>query len=224
MKEKNDSKASEDKTPQSEYQKKVFISTFSMIAKLASVDGKVTKDEVQLIEKFMESGLGLEHQRKAFAIQIFNEAKVSKEPFETFAKQYAELLEEKPKMLEWMIEVMIKISSIDGKLSESEEKLIRSASNIFLIPKEKLEQLIEKYLKAGVTLENSPYRVLLLKEGATDEEIESSYKKLCKEYSPSRIVELGLPQEFVELAETKFRQIQTAYKSILERRGIPHAS
>ena len=62
--------------------------------------------------------------------------------------------------------------------------------------------------------------MLNVKENARDDEVKEQCKKLSEQYNPTRIVELGLPEEFVTLAEDKFREIMQAYKALKADRGF----
>ena len=54
-----------------------------------------------------------------------------------------------------------------------------------------------------------PYRVLNVPRDASVEEINSAYRKLAAKYHPDKVTHLG--EEFKELAETRFKEIQAAY-------------
>jgi DnaJ like chaperone protein len=55
---------------------------------------------------------------------------------------------------------------------------------------------------------------------ASDEEIKKHYRTLVKEFHPDRIAAKGLPDEFTDFAESKFREIQEAYEAVKKARGI----
>ena len=228
-------------------QRDIFIATFSMLSKLASADGTVSKDEIQIIDRFMKNVLALDAERRAFAIQVFNDARRSDKDFQEFARDYYELLNGKPKMLEWMIDIFLQVSCSDKEYDESEKALIESAYKIFGISDVRYQELRSKYFKkpagsssaqsqsqsqaqgqgkaegqasAPKSDTKSAYAVLKLPESATVEEIQAQSKKLSADYNPTRIVELGLPEEFVTLAEEKFREIMSAYKQLKTDRGF----
>ena len=48
-----------------------FVGAFSMLAKLAQADGRVTKEEIKSIEGFMEKDLRLDAQGRHAAVNIF---------------------------------------------------------------------------------------------------------------------------------------------------------
>ncbi|MEE4608141.1 MAG: DnaJ domain-containing protein [Desulfobacteraceae bacterium] len=63
-----------------------------------------------------------------------------------------------------------------------------------------------------------PYRVLGLSANATAEEIHRAYRQLAAKYHPDKVAHLG--EEFRRLAEQRFKEIQSAYQMIKQRRGI----
>lgn len=57
-----------------------------------------------------------------------------------------------------------------------------------------------------------PYEVLGVSPTATHDEIHSAYRKLVNQYHPDKVAHLG--QEFQELAEKRFKEIQKAYQQV----------
>jgi DnaJ like chaperone protein len=55
---------------------------------------------------------------------------------------------------------------------------------------------------------------------SSDAEIKKRYRELVQAYHPDKISSKGLPDEFVQLAHEKFREIQSAYEEIKKERGI----
>ena len=66
--------------PQFEYAEKTqaafFISLFSILGKISKIDGVVTKDEIAVVQDFI-NGLPIDETEKQFARQVFSEAKNS---------------------------------------------------------------------------------------------------------------------------------------------------
>ena len=58
--------------------------------------------------------------------------------------------------------------------------------------------------------QQDPYKVLGLARGASEKDIKQAYRRLATQYHPDKVAHLG--DEFKELAEKRFREIQEAYE------------
>lgn len=193
-----------------------FVATFSMLAKLAQADGRVSPEEIQTIEDFMSQELNLSLESKRFAVEIFETALRSETPFQDFATQFYHHFHHQPQLLDLMIDVLLRVSIADSTFSDSEQRLISSAAQIFNFSEQKYEELKSRY---GLGC-NKYYAILGTDNNATNEEIKKQYRKLVKEYHPDRIASKGLPEEFNQFAHDKFREIQEAYDAVKQERGI----
>jgi DnaJ like chaperone protein len=193
-----------------------FVATFSMLAKLAKVDGHISPEEIQTIEDFMARDLNLNPESRRFAAQVFETAIESPMSFQDFAGQFYRHFQQQPQLLDLMIDVLFRLSVADGHLSTSEESLIRSAAAIFNFGERKYNELKSRYAPDSERY----YAILETDSRATNEEIKKQYRKLVKEYHPDRIAAKGLPEEFTKFANDKFREIQQAYDAVKQERGI----
>ncbi len=193
-----------------------FIATFSMLAKLAKADGRVSKDEIDSINKFMLEDLSLDPQSRMVAMNIFNAAMNSPESFEDFAAQFYGQFYAQPQLLELMIDILLRVSVADGQMSAGEENLILSAVRIFNFSDDAYQMLKSRYVQAF----EKYYAILQSSKHDSDEHIKKQYRRLAMEYHPDRIISKGLPEEFNRLAHDKFREIQEAYEIVRKKRGI----
>lgn len=60
-----------------------------------------------------------------------------------------------------------------------------------------------------------PYEILGISRDATMEEIKLAYKKLAGKYHPDKVLHLG--DEFKNLAEKRFKEIQGAYQELTQK-------
>lgn len=202
-------------TEQEQLQKAIFVSTFSMIAKMAGADGMVRKIEVEAVDRFMTNVLKLNQQRRAFAIRVFNAARSSPKTFEDFARQYKRQLQNNPEMYEWMVDVLLRISLADEVFSDAEEQILTKACEIFDVDLERCRQLVQK--RAG-SLISAAYKAIGCDPEISDEDLEEHYEKLTAKYDPEKVIAMGLPEEFVEVAKAKHEAIARAYRSIIAER------
>jgi DnaJ like chaperone protein len=63
------------------------------------------------------------------------------------------------------------------------------------------------------------YGVLGIERSASDEDVKKAYRRLISQHHPDKLVSRGLPQEMLDLARDKAREINTAYDLIKETRG-----
>ena len=74
-----------------------FISIFSILGKLAKIDGVVTADEISVTQGFINS-LPIREGEMAFAKKVFREAKDSKYTIEDFAVQFYQINRQRPEL------------------------------------------------------------------------------------------------------------------------------
>ncbi len=60
--------------------------------------------------------------------------------------------------------------------------------------------------------QRDPYTVLKVDRQASQKEIREAYLELANQYHPDKVMHLG--EEFKELAENRFKEIQMAYESL----------
>ncbi len=72
---------------------------------------------------------------------------------------------------------------------------------------------------AQADLAKNPYRVLGVSETISDEALKEAYHQIGRETHPDRLFALGLPKEYVELANEKMARVNDAYRRIAQHRG-----
>lgn len=191
-----------------------FVSTFSMLAKLTKADGRLSSEEIDAIEAFAAHDLNLSPASREVAFNIFNTALDSPASFEDFAIQFYARFRNQPQMIDMMIDILLRVSVADGKLTVAEESLILSAVQIFNMPQSRYEQIKSHYWASS----DKAYRILGCQRSDSNEEIKRRYRHLVQSYHPDKIAGKGLPDEFNQLAHEKFREIQAAYEDIKKER------
>ncbi len=59
---------------------------------------------------------------------------------------------------------------------------------------------------------DDPYKILGVRRDASAEEIKKAYRQLANKFHPDKVLHLG--EEFRELAEKRFKEIQKAYQEL----------
>jgi len=202
--------------PGEETQLTFFVAAFSMLAKLAKADGRISREEIDAVNKFMIYDLNLDPESRRFATNIFNTAIESKDNFIDYATQFYNQFRSQYQMLDLMIDILVRVSLADGVLNPSEEKLIQTAVGIFNLSDDQYRKVRSRY----VTESERYYAILGCDVNDSDQHIKQQYRKLVSDYHPDKIASKGLPEEFTKFANDKFREIQEAYEVVKKERGI----
>ena len=192
-----------------------FISLFSILGKLSKIDGVVTKDEIAVVQAFIK-GLPIDETEKQFARQIFNEAKNSTYQIDDIAIQLYQTVKGQPALLISYFDLLFRIVAADGTFHPAEESALKRVKEIFNISDDQYEDLKAAYFDDL----DKYYKILNCTPESTNEEIKSSYKKMVKDFHPDTIISKGLPEEFIEFASSRFREIQESYEKIRQERNF----
>jgi len=187
-----------------------FTATFAMLGKIAKADGNVCELEIKVVQDFMRQRLNLDAAARQFAIGIFNEAKDNDTSFEQYARQFGQIFSHDPQLRMLFYELLFAVAMADGKLHPAEDVLLREAPAYIGLHGNVYETVRRQF----VSDLSQHYAMLGLQDGADLAEVKKAYRKLASEYHPDKVVSKGLPDDFIEFAESKFRDINEAYESI----------
>ena len=192
-----------------------FVSLFSILGKLSKIDGVVTRDEIAVVQDFINN-LPMTELEKQFARQVFNEAKNSPYSIEDFAIQLYQAAQMQPALLISFFDLLFKIVAADGIFHPAEEAALRRVREIFKISNKQFEDIKAVYFKDI----DKYYKILNCTPDSSNQEIKSNYKKLVKDFHPDTIVSKGLPEEFIDFASNRFREIQESYEKVRQERNF----
>ena len=192
-----------------------FISLFSILGKLSKIDGVITKDEIAVVQEFINR-LPVDETQKQFARQVFREAKNSPYRIDDFAIQLYQAVQSQPTLILSYFDLLFRIVAADGTLHPAEETALRRIKEIFNISDTQYEDIKAVYFNDL----DKHYKILNCTPESTNEQIKSNYKKLVKDFHPDVIISKGLPQEFIEFASNRFREIQESYEKIRQERNF----
>ena len=219
----------------------VFMETlFSMLGRLAAADGRVSREEEQVFRNVVVNELRITDPASVqSALNIFRRAAEGSTPLGEYARRAADTFRNRPQMLELMLIIMIRVAAAEGGLHPEEDRLMREASAVFGFRGDAYESLKSRYglgrqgrtggrgsgasgggysggFAGGL---KSSYDVLGVSESASEADVKKAYRKKVSEYHPDKIAAKGLPEEFTELANSKFQEIQKAWDTIREAKG-----
>ena len=189
-------------------QQQIFaISLIILTAKLAKVDGYVSKEELVAVKEKLKIP---EHEISQVG-KIFNKAKEDSLGYEPYAQQIAQIYGRNSAVLDEVINILFYIAEADGTVSDSEVNYIKNVSTIFGLNTNQFEGIREA--RVGSHKQN-PYIILGCNPNDDLQTIRKKYLKLSKEHHPDVLMIKGLPKEFVMESEKKLAAINFAYDKI----------
>ena len=183
------------------------IALIILTAKLAKVDGQVSKEELIAIKNKLKIP---EHEIDQVG-KIFNKAKEDSLGYEPYAQQIAQIYRNNLAVLDEVINILFYIAEADGKVSESEIAMIKNIAVIFGISQSQFEGIRES--RKGSDKLN-PYIVLGCSSNDDFKTIRKKYLQLSKEHHPDVLVSKGVPIEVIEESKKKMRAINSAFDQI----------
>ena len=198
----------------SEQKEQIFAtSVIALSAKIAKADGNISKSEILAFKKIFEFP---KEDEKAIS-EIFNSAKENIEDYKEIAKQVFDVFRNEKSLLLELLNSLFSIAYADGDLHYKEEIILLEISKIFSFSKSEFDSISNihssKNSEEFYNINNS-YKILGVTKNSSTEQISIKYKELVKEYHPDRLQGMGLPKEFIELANQKLTAINKAYNDI----------
>ena len=189
-------------------QQQIFaISLIILTAKLAKVDGHVSKEELIAVKEKLKIP---KHEVDQVG-KIFNKAKEDSLGYEPYAQQISQIYRGNPAVLDEVINILFYIAEADGKVSDSEVNYIKKVATIFGINTNQFEGIREA--RVGSHKQN-PYIILGCDPNEDLQTIRKKYIQLSKEHHPDVLMSKGLPKELMAESEKKLAAINSAYDKI----------
>ena len=197
-----------------EQKEQIFAtSVIALSAKIAKADGNISESEILTFKKIFEFP---KEDEKAIS-EIFNSAKQNVQDYKQIAKQVFDVFRDDKSLLLELLNSLFSIAYADGDLHSKEEIILLEISKIFNFSKDEFDSILNIHNSKNSRESRSiykSYKILGVTENSSIEQISTRYKKLAKEYHPDRLQGLGLPKEFIELANQKLTVINKAYNEI----------
>lgn len=194
---------------------------FGLLAKFAAADGAVTREEIEIVDHFIRYELRLNEKSRQEAIRYFDQAKYSSKSFTYYAENLAKSIQYNPNVLNTVMNLLFRLSDVNGGPGSRQEELLEDLQFIFRLSHERSYTSGPGYKqRTGPSRRGQlkqAYNTLNLEPGADKSQVKKKYRELVKQYHPDKIIAKDLPDEFVEVAQKKFAEIQSAYELIMKQ-------
>ncbi|MBM3532331.1 MAG: molecular chaperone DjiA [Alphaproteobacteria bacterium] len=189
------------------------VGVIALGAKMASVDGEVTGDEIRAFRQVFH----VDDAEAAKLERIFEMAKRTPDSYEAYARQLAGLFEPGSTVLEELMHCLFHVATVDGELDPREHAYLRSVSEIFGFDERGFERLSAHHMEFMAC---EPCLFLGVAADAPVAEIKAAYRRLVREHHPDRLIGLGMPEEAIRVATDRLATITQAYERLKVQRGF----
>jgi len=194
----------------------MYLTIFSIFAKIAKIDGVVSKREAEYIKNFMDDFCDTQEERNE-AKEIFNSAKNDENSINYYGELIYSLYSENVEFREIMYRTIFEVAAVDGGLENVEKEALQNLLIVLNVDKGMFDYLYDEIMQESIRLENY-YNVLECSIDASDSEIKRSYMKKVSEYHPDTLVSKSLPESFIKFANEQMQLINEAYEAIKSSR------
>lgn len=217
-----------------------FTATFTVMGRMAKIDGHVSEREIAMARNVMRHMQLNEAQRQA-AIDLFNQGKSDNFDLEAVLDQFHRVVHRRSSLVQMFLEIQISAALADGALDNRERDLLLHICQRLGFSQLQFQLLFSRVAAvmglfggpggsqsgssgrtepdSRIRLEQS-YAVLGVEPTVSDEELKRAYRRLMSQNHPDKLVSKGLPEEMIQLANEKTQQIKQAYETIRKARGI----
>ncbi len=186
------------------------LSFLILSAVIIKADGKVDKRELEYVRAYFNKVYGKDRASKAF--KLFNGIMKKKVATTTICAQIRQHMDHASRLQ--LVHFLFGIAKADGDVHDNEVEEIRKIAGYLYISENDFLSIKAMFYDSV----KSAYQILEIESTATDREVKIAYRKMVKKHHPDKLRHLG--EEHVKVAEEKFRQIQKAYETIQEKRGL----
>ena len=189
------------------------IAVIALGAKMAKVDGRVTRDEIKAFKQVFR----IPPEEVKNVGRVFDQARRAAGGYEPYARQIARMFANNPAVLEELLDGLFHVARADGQVSAQELAYLVRVAEIFGLDASRWERVRAGNLEPDTS---DPFGILGVPREARTDEIKAAYRQLVRENHPDRLVAQGMPQEFVDLANEKLATINAAYDRVKSMRGF----
>ena len=215
-------------------QKAFFDALFAALGYLSKADGVVTHAEIQMVESLMQR-MQISGDDRQRAIRLFNQGKQPGFDLEHALRVFAHHSVVRQDLRQMFMEILMEAAFSSGQVTQAESEVLFHVARQLRIPSHVFSAMLNARGGAGAYRrggrgQGAPgqqagsmtqaYAKLGLESSATDEEVKKAYRKLVSQYHPDKLVSHGLPEEMMDIAKNRVRDINTAYDQIKQARGF----
>ncbi|PCH55503.1 MAG: co-chaperone DjlA [Legionellales bacterium] len=201
-----------------------FNATFAIMGHLAKMDGRVSRNELNIARGIMAK-LELDAQQRLSAMHLFNRGKQATFDINTVLVPLRQECGGYYDLLRFFIQVLLDTALVDGPLSAKQYQCIllictklNCAPGDF--PRLRLYQQQNRQQKTAPRKNDLQlaFETLGISSDSVKADIKIAYRRLMNMHHPDKLASKGLPAEMMRLAKEKTQEVRAAYDLVRQHR------
>jgi DnaJ like chaperone protein len=185
------------------------IAFIALSAKLAKADGRVSRSEVVMFRRIME----IPPEEEENAARVYNLCCEEAAGYQHYARRIRRLIQEHQNEEEIrtnLIDGLFHIALADGEYHPEEDCFLREVADILGVSEHVFNQLRARHVPDAWC----PYNVLGVAQGSPPDNVRDAWRCLVRQNHPDLLISKGLPQEMIQIAESRLKDINRAYEEL----------
>ena len=183
-----------------------------LMSAVVKADGRVMKEELSVVKRFLIQNYGEEGAREAW--QILNQLLKQNIDVAEVATQCGLNLNYSVRLQ--LLNMLFSVAAGDGEVVDAEVAVINTIARYMRISDADLASIAAMFIKRSNP--DWAYQVLELSSDCSNEEIKKAYRRMAMKYHPDKVNSLG--EEVKQSATEKFRKVKEAYDYLKQQRGF----
>lgn len=200
-----------------------FAATFSVMGHISKADGRVTADEIRLVNNVMDR-FGLAGEQRRAARQLFNQGKSPQFSLNGVLNQLRRECLRGSNIRRVFVEIQFDAAWADGAIHPTEGRILRHVaqrlglSDADFIEIERTTRAIQEDHPPSASLDDA-YATLGVSPNASDDEVKRAYRRMMNRHHPDKLAAKGLPDEMMKAATERTQQIKAAWDTVKAARS-----
>ncbi|HEY6095405.1 MAG TPA: co-chaperone DjlA [Gallionellaceae bacterium] len=207
----------------------VFLETvFMSMGKLAKADGRVSQEEIDHVEEFMQKmGMTPEHRQRAIA--LFKQGADPAFDIRPAYQRFMAICGHTRNLRQVLLLYLIVMALADGHFHPAEEALLAEIAGYLGYDNATFRQMLEMVLNqthfaggkaSSEAALDDAYKALGVSKDSSDQEVKRAWRKLMSQYHPDKLMGQGVPEDMIAMATEQAKEIQLAYDLIKKNRNL----
>lgn len=209
---------------------------FTLAGKICLADGKVCNLEIEKINSLIKDHFKYKNKDKKLALKYFKDAHTQNVAVQSLSIRLVEVFGGNANSIKNSLLILKDLAQVDGKINDKEYGILFTVASVLGFPPNEIESTLlrqnsnndsHKKTNSNQTKNKEQldplsqhYNTLGCKPEDSVDKIKRSYREQVAKYHPDKIISKELPQDFIDFASQKFKDIQFAYDTVKKSRGF----